>query len=142
MTSVLDAPPWLANMQRLVICVFFFNVYFINFLFIRYGPPPSYPNLVIPGVNAHLPEGASLGFQPGGWGKPPGLDQLKIWGVTPRFEEVVLGEDQLEGLDGGDGGYWGTLQAIDSDDNGGQEEEEEDREGATVDAEGTLIFGV
>jgi len=31
-------PPWLFNMQR-------------------YGPPPSYPGLRIPGVNAPLPPG-------------------------------------------------------------------------------------
>ena len=40
-------PPWLLNMQR-------------------YGPPPSYPNLKIPGLNAPIPEGARYGFHPGG----------------------------------------------------------------------------
>jgi len=45
-------PPWLVNMQR-------------------YGPPPSYPNLKIAGLNAPIPEGATYGFHPGGWGKPP-----------------------------------------------------------------------
>uniref|UniRef100_A0A3B0MSZ1 Spliceosome-associated protein, putative n=1 Tax=Theileria annulata TaxID=5874 RepID=A0A3B0MSZ1_THEAN len=45
-------PPWLINMQR-------------------FGPPPSYPNLRIPGVNAPLPESASFGYQPGGWGNMP-----------------------------------------------------------------------
>lgn len=35
-------PPWLINMQR-------------------YGPPPAYPNLKIPGVNAPLPETLSYG---------------------------------------------------------------------------------
>eukprot|EP00967_Tisochrysis_lutea_P016059 scaffold18101_cov26-Tisochrysis_lutea.AAC.1 len=45
-------PPWLVNMQR-------------------YGPPPSYPNLKIPGLNAPIPEGATYGYHPGGWGKPP-----------------------------------------------------------------------
>lgn len=45
-------PPWLINMQR-------------------YGPPPSYPNLRIPGLNAPLPAGASYGYHVGGWGKPP-----------------------------------------------------------------------
>lgn len=45
-------PPWLINMQR-------------------YGPPPSYPNLRVPGLNAPIPEGAQWGFHPGGWGKPP-----------------------------------------------------------------------
>ncbi|KAA0049983.1 splicing factor 3B subunit 2 [Cucumis melo var. makuwa] len=45
-------PPWLINMQR-------------------YGPPPSYPDLKIPGLNAPIPPGASFGYHPGGWGKPP-----------------------------------------------------------------------
>ncbi|THU44288.1 hypothetical protein C4D60_Mb02t05820 [Musa balbisiana] len=45
-------PPWLINMQR-------------------YGPPPSYPQLKIPGLNAPIPPGASFGYHPGGWGKPP-----------------------------------------------------------------------
>jgi splicing factor 3B subunit 2 len=45
-------PPWLINMQR-------------------YGPPPSYPQLKIPGLNAPIPPGAQWGFHPGGWGKPP-----------------------------------------------------------------------
>ncbi|KAJ3342927.1 hypothetical protein HDU93_000586 [Gonapodya sp. JEL0774] len=48
----LAPPPWLINMQR-------------------YGPPPSYPNLRIPGLNAPIPDGAQWGFHPGGWGKPP-----------------------------------------------------------------------
>src|SRR5690606_17554045 len=37
----------------------------------RYGPPPSYPNLKIPGLNAPIPEGSRWGYHPGGWGKPP-----------------------------------------------------------------------
>ena len=45
-------PPWLINMQR-------------------YGPPPSYPNLKIPGLSAPIPPGAAFGYHPGGWGKPP-----------------------------------------------------------------------
>ena len=36
-------PPWLINMQR-------------------YGPPPAYPNLRIPGVNAPIPETITYGF--------------------------------------------------------------------------------
>jgi len=49
-------PPWLINMQR-------------------YGPPPSYPNLRVPGLNAPIPPGAQFGYHPGGWGKPP-VDEL------------------------------------------------------------------
>merc|ERR1740128_1053679 len=45
-------PPWLIAMQR-------------------YGPPPSYPNLKCPGLNAPIPEGTSFGYHAGGWGKPP-----------------------------------------------------------------------
>ena len=37
----------------------------------RYGPPPSYPGLRIPGLNAPIPGGCSYGYHPGGWGKPP-----------------------------------------------------------------------
>lgn len=37
----------------------------------RYGPPPSYPQLKIPGLNAPIPPGASFGYRPGEWGKPP-----------------------------------------------------------------------
>ena len=39
-------PPWLINMQR-------------------YGPPRSYPNLKIPGLNAPIPPGAQFGYHPG-----------------------------------------------------------------------------
>ena len=49
---ILVPPPWLIAMQR-------------------YGPPPSYPNLKIPGLNAPIPDGCSFGYHAGGWGKPP-----------------------------------------------------------------------
>ncbi|XP_057790953.1 uncharacterized protein LOC131008069 [Salvia miltiorrhiza] len=45
-------PPWLINMQR-------------------YGHPPSYPHLKIPGLNAPIPAGAKFGYGHGEWGKPP-----------------------------------------------------------------------
>jgi len=28
----------------------------------RYGPPPSYPNLRIPGLNCPIPEGCAFGY--------------------------------------------------------------------------------
>ncbi|MGH0172598.1 UNVERIFIED_CONTAM: hypothetical protein FKN15_063585 [Acipenser sinensis] len=49
-------PPWLIAMQR-------------------YGPPPSYPSLKIPGLNSPIPEGCSFGYHAGGWGKPP-VDEM------------------------------------------------------------------
>jgi splicing factor 3B subunit 2 len=53
MTTESSPPPWLINMQR-------------------YGPPPSLPNLKIPGLNAPLPnDQCQYGYHVGGWGKPP-----------------------------------------------------------------------
>lgn len=56
--ALIQPPPWLFNMQR-------------------YGPPPSYPNLRIPGVNAPIPlkYGAQFGYQTNGWGQPA-VDQV------------------------------------------------------------------
>lgn len=62
-------PPWLINMQR-------------------HGPPPSYPGLKIPGLNAPIPEGARYGYHAGGWGKPP-VDEFgrplygDVYGTAP-----------------------------------------------------------
>ena len=50
--------PWLFGMQR-------------------YGPPPSYPHLVIPGVNAPIPKDARWGFGKGEWGQPP-VDPVSV----------------------------------------------------------------
>lgn len=75
----------------------------------RFGPPPSYPTLRIPGLNAPIPEGyvlftslvlvkltidlsAQWGFHPGGWGKPP-LDEYNrplygdVFGVLPKVTD-------------------------------------------------------
>ncbi|RKP36781.1 hypothetical protein BJ085DRAFT_8392, partial [Dimargaris cristalligena] len=72
--------PWLINMQR-------------------YGPPPNYPGLVIPGLNAPIPEGAQWGFQPGGWGRPP-VDEFN----RPLYGDVFqnsngMGAGQLNDQD-------------------------------------------
>ena len=45
-------PPWLINMQR-------------------YGPPPSYPNLKIPGLSAPIPPARSSGTTRAGGANPP-----------------------------------------------------------------------
>lgn len=50
---------------------------FTTLCFQRYGPPPSYPHLKIPGLNAPIPPGASFGYHPGGWGKPP-VDEVSV----------------------------------------------------------------
>lgn len=68
-------PPWLFLMQR-------------------YGPPPSYPFLRIPGLNAPIPEGASFGYGPGQWGQPPINEKGEplygdVFGQVPVQEEAI-----------------------------------------------------
>ncbi|GAA6007930.1 U2 snRNP complex subunit CUS1 [Rhodotorula paludigena] len=100
----LAPPPWLISMQR-------------------YGPPPSYPNLRIAGLNAPIPEGAAWGFHPGGWGKPP-LDEYgrplygDIYGVAPQGPDGQSGEPiERE--------PWGELEP---DEEVSEEEDEDDEE--------------
>jgi len=51
----------------------------------RYGPPLSYPQLKIPGLNAPIPAGASFGYHPGGWGKPPVDEVYFLYKFTVCF---------------------------------------------------------
>lgn len=98
-------PPWLINQQR-------------------FGPPPSYPALKIPGLNAPPPPGASWGFHPGGYGKPP-VDEATnrplyggdIFGVLQQQTNTQAGEPIEKDL-------WGELQPAEEE----SEEEEEDEE--------------
>lgn len=60
----------------MMVCVVIFY-WLSDFSFQRYGPPPSYPHLKIPGLNAPIPPGASFGYHPGGWGKPP-VDEVSF----------------------------------------------------------------
>lgn len=83
-------PPWLINMQvseetfmifKCSLTLVIWHVFMFNqllFFFQRYGPPPSYPHLKIPGLNAPIPPGASFGYHPGGWGKPP-VDEVSFF---------------------------------------------------------------
>lgn len=107
-------PPWLINQQR-------------------FGPPPSYPNLKIPGVNAPIPAGASWGFNPGQWGKPP-VDETTNkpqWGGDPLGQGLLT--EQAAPTQHGDPverSIWGVLRAEgESEDEESEEEEEDDEEG-------------
>eukprot|EP01027_Heterolobosea_sp_BB2_P008213 GEZU01012175.1.p1 GENE.GEZU01012175.1~~GEZU01012175.1.p1 ORF type:complete len:439 (-),score=175.42 GEZU01012175.1:836-2152(-) len=104
-------PPWLINMQR-------------------YGPPPSYPNLRIPGLNAPIPEGASYGYHPGGWGKPP-VDEMgrplygDVFGLSKQSkadQNITYEPVQTQ--------RWGELEVEEA------VEEEEEEEAAVQEAEG------
>ncbi|KAH8657113.1 hypothetical protein BGZ60DRAFT_494376 [Tricladium varicosporioides] len=98
-------PPWLINQQR-------------------FGPPPSYPSLKIPGLNAPPPPGGAWGFHPGGYGKPP-VDEFNrplfggdIFGVLQPQVNNQLGEPVEKTI-------WGELQAPEEE---SEEEEESDEE--------------
>lgn len=88
-------PPWLQNQQRV-------------------GPPPSYPQLRIPGVNAPLPPGCEYGFHTGGWGKPP-VDQWDrpLFGDVygQQKEDDSLARGLMEPLTTDTTSRWGTLVA-------------------------------
>ena len=97
-------PPWLINQQR-------------------FGPPPSYPALKIPGLNAAPPPGASWGFHPGGYGKPP-VDEFN----RPLYGGDVFGVAQPEDRppeEPVDRTLWGELQPPEEE---SEEEEDEDED--------------
>lgn len=109
-------PPWLIAMQR-------------------YGPPPSYPNQKIPGLNAPIPDGCSFGYHAGGWGKPP-VDEYgrplygDVFGeVAGNAADMHIVEEQV------DQSKWGELEE-EEDDESEEEEEEEGEEGDQEEGEG------
>ncbi|EED15074.1 splicing factor 3b, subunit 2, 145kD [Talaromyces stipitatus ATCC 10500] len=101
-------PPWLINQQR-------------------YGPPPSYPALKIPGLNAPPPPGAMWGFHPGGYGKPPVDEHNRplyggdIFGVLQTQQTAQQGEPVEKDL-------WGELQTMEEESEEESDEEEEEAE--------------
>lgn len=113
-------PPWLINQQR-------------------FGPPPSYPTLKIPGLNAPPPAGGSWGFHPGGWGKPP-VDEFNrpLFGgdVFGLAASGAQGQGAAQILTGAgepvEKNLWGELQPreeeSEEEEESDDEEEEEDEE--------------
>lgn len=109
-------PPWLINQQR-------------------FGPPPSYPSLKIPGLNAPPPPGGAWGFHPGGYGKPP-VDEFNrplyggdIFGVLQPQVNNQAGEPIERTL-------WGELQAPEDESEEEEESDEEEEEGDEEDVGG------
>jgi len=90
-------PPWLINMQR-------------------FGPPPAYPNLKIPGLNAPIPYGGEWGYHPGGWGRPP-MDEYgnPVYGESWNPETDRAAIVDLETMQAAKG-LWGEFVDQDSDD--------------------------
>jgi len=100
-------PPWLINMQR-------------------YGPPPSYPNLKIAGLNAPIPPSSQFGYHPGGWGKPP-VDEYG----RPLYGDVfgtAAPEPPPEVTQPIERKHWGELEEEESEDEEESEKEEQTEE--------------
>merc|ERR1719452_102033 len=100
-------PPWLIAMQR-------------------YGPPPSYPNLKIPGLNAPIPDGCSFGYHAGGWGKPPVDEQGKplygdVFGTSDASTYHAMPVEEIDHT------LWGEMDS-ESEEESSEEEEEEEEE--------------
>ena len=100
-------PPWLIAMQR-------------------YGPPPSYPNLKIPGLNAPIPDACSFGYHPGGWGKPPVDESGKpLYGDVFGSTIPELNAPQREEVDKS---LWGEVESESEEESEEEEEKEEEEE--------------
>merc|ERR1719167_1058666 len=102
-------PPWLIAMQR-------------------YGPPPSYPNLKIPGLNAPIPDGCSFGYHAGGWGKPP-VDELgkplygDVFGTADASTFHAAPTEEI------DHSLWGEMDSESEEESSEEEAEDDDEEG-------------
>lgn len=109
-------PPWLINQQR-------------------FGPPPSYPSLKVPGLNAPPPPGGQWGFHPGGYGKPP-VDEYNrplfggdIFGVLQPQQNQQTGEPIERTL-------WGELQPQEESEEEEESEDEEEADDEDMDTSG------
>nr|WJH19462.1 Splicing factor 3B subunit 2 [Euglena gracilis] len=103
-------PPWLINMQR-------------------HGPPPAYANMKIPGLSAPIPPGASYGYHPGGWGKPP-VDEFG----QPLYGDVFGTEPKDTSEEPTNTKLWGEMD----EDEAAEDEDEDMDEDAEVDEGGFM----
>ena len=103
----LSPPPWLYMQQR-------------------FGPPPSYPNLRIPGLNSPIPPGCQYGNHLEGWGRPPVDEQGRplygdVFGVyqEENAQPAIQAEDIV---------LWGEVPDNVVGENEEEENEEEENE--------------
>ncbi|XP_074036665.1 splicing factor 3B subunit 2 [Leptinotarsa decemlineata] len=111
-------PPWLIAMQR-------------------YGPPPKYPNLKIPGLNVPIPEGCAFGYHAGGWGKPP-IDKngKPLYGDV--FGTSAVNIDDIGEDPNVDRTLWGEIESV-SEEESEEEEEEEEKETPSMSDKSELV---
>ncbi|CDF36736.1 unnamed protein product [Chondrus crispus] len=111
-----DPPPWLVNMQR-------------------YGPPPGWRGLRVPGVNCPIPSGARFGFQAGGWGKPPvdGRGRPLYGDVFDEGLEFGERDERFDLSEAAKAKLWGEVEKVASEDGvrvvAEEEETEKEEEG-------------
>lgn len=123
-------PPWLINQQR-------------------FGPPPSYPTLKIPGLNAPPPPGGAWGFHPGGWGKPP-VDEFNrplyggdVFGITGQNGAQAQSGQQADQLGiPVERALWGELQPRAEESEEEEESEDESDEEEDDDNDGQEPTGL
>merc|ERR1719291_331147 len=111
-------PPWLIAMQR-------------------YGPPPSYPNLKIPGLNAPIPDGCSFGYHAGGWGKPPVDEQGKplygdVFGTSDSRTYHAVPVEEIDHT------LWGEMDSESEEEESSEDEDEEEEDEAAADTSSGL----
>jgi len=89
----------------------------------RFGPPPAYPDLKIPGLNAPIPPGHEYGYGDGQWGKPPIThDGRPLYGDPfGNYYEANFENDNSRL-------HWGDLQDISDDESSDEESSDEDEE--------------
>ena len=106
-------PPWLITQQR-------------------YGPPPSYPNLRIPGLTCPIPIGGQFGYHQGGWGKPP-VDEYgrPIYGDV--FAQAVAIDEGQELIDQTLWGEFIPQDELEQEYVSSDEDEDEDEDGEGMD---------
>ncbi|WUR02192.1 splicing factor 3B subunit 2 [Vairimorpha necatrix] len=78
-------PPWIFKMQKV-------------------GPPPSYPDLKIPGVNTNIPPGCQYGYEPNRWGKPQFIPEEKeeyIYNLETQYTSLCKKQEPKDELKGG-----------------------------------------
>lgn len=102
----------------------------------RYGPPPSYPNLKVAGVNAPLPTGGQWGVHAGGWGKPPsdhfGNPLYPSVFMEPTAAAAAVPQEKKEDL--ANLHFWGEVLELDNDDD---DDEDDDDDNEPEDETGT-----
>lgn len=89
----------------------------------RFGPPPAYPDLKIPGLNSPIPTGHEYGYDQGQWGKPPiGRDGRPLYGNPfDIFRESDFNSLQPKM-------HWGDLEEVSDEESSEEEEESSDEE--------------